>query len=272
LDSFQGKEYDVIIFSFTRSSNHRNAPTVNGRKKYTKVGFLDDARRLNVAFSRAKKKLIFVGNAVTLVDGKSHYDGLFNYTKLFNKLVELSKDEEIGRFVNMADYSDFKSPFDSFTEKYKVNDFTSGIVDEIGVSKSTGNKFGLFIMVEGLRLLAPYYHVNSVLNKNFTKFHKGSEVVIRVVDIDFDAKKIVVQLMEDIWYKKVLSLRNLDSITVEIFKTLPNGFLVKTSDGIVGLINLKFNRNTPKGKLGDKIKVILSTVDFYNKKVKFKLL
>lgn len=272
LDSFQGKEYDVIIFSFTRSSNHRNAPTVNGRKKYTKVGFLDDARRLNVAFSRAKKKLIFVGNAVTLVDGKSHYDGLFNYTKLFNKLVELSKNEEIGRFVNMADYSDFKSPFDSFTEKYKVNDFTSGIVEEIGVSKSTGNKFGLFIMVEGLRLLAPYYHVNSVLNKNFTKFHKGSEVVIRVVDIDFDAKKIVVQIMEDIWYKNVLSLRNIDSITVEIFKALPNGFLVKTSDGIVGLLNLKFNRNTPKRKLGDKIKVILSTVDYYNKKVKFKLI
>ncbi|UPT72274.1 MAG: AAA domain-containing protein [Flavobacterium sp. JAD_PAG50586_2] len=43
LDSFQGKEYDIIIFSFTRSSLNQ------------KVGFLDNAQRLNVAFSRAKK-------------------------------------------------------------------------------------------------------------------------------------------------------------------------------------------------------------------------
>jgi len=184
LDSFQGKEYDVIIFSFTRSSNHKNAPIVNDRKKYTKVGFLDDARRLNVAFSRAKKKLIFIGNSSTLIDNRSHFDGLFNYTQLFNKLVELSKDEEIGRFVNIADYSDFKSPIDSFLEKFKINDFTYGIIDEIGISKITDKRYGVFIMVAGFRTLAPYFHVDSVINKNFTKYNKGSQVVVRIIDID----------------------------------------------------------------------------------------
>lgn len=107
LDSFQGKEYDIIVFSFTRSSNHGNAPIENGIIKYVKVGFLDDARRLNVAFSRAKKKLILIGNSKTLTDKKSHYDGLFNYTELFKRLVRLSRNETIGNFINIADLYDF---------------------------------------------------------------------------------------------------------------------------------------------------------------------
>jgi superfamily I DNA and/or RNA helicase/predicted RNA-binding protein with RPS1 domain len=72
LDSFQGREYDIIVFSFTRSA-------VNG-----KVGFLDDARRLNVAFSRARKKLILIGNAETLKSNRSHFDPY--YTTLFSNL------------------------------------------------------------------------------------------------------------------------------------------------------------------------------------------
>ena len=99
LDSFQGKEYDIIIFSFTRSSDHSKAPIVNGKPKFSKVGFLDDARRLNVAFSRAKKKLILIGNSKTLTDYRSHYDRIFNYTQLFKKLVELSNKEKIGNFI-----------------------------------------------------------------------------------------------------------------------------------------------------------------------------
>jgi len=72
LDSFQGREHDIIIFSFTRCGINK------------KVGFLDDARRLNVAFSRAKKKLILVGNVETLTNPKSHFDQY--YTNLFKRL------------------------------------------------------------------------------------------------------------------------------------------------------------------------------------------
>lgn len=110
LDSFQGMEFDVIVFSFTRSARN------------TKVGFLDDARRLNVAFSRAKKKLILIGNSETLTDRRSHYDQLFNYTGLFNKLVSLSKDEKLGNFVNVTDFTDLKSRFQSQIDKFKVGD------------------------------------------------------------------------------------------------------------------------------------------------------
>lgn len=112
LDSLQGMEFDVIIFSFTRAASPE--------QKSKKVGFLDDARRLNVAFSRAKKKLILVGNSKTLTDTRSHFDTLFNYTKLFRRLVDLSKKEKIGNFVNLTDFKGSKYNFQLNINKLEV--------------------------------------------------------------------------------------------------------------------------------------------------------
>jgi len=56
VDSFQGKECPVIILSFTRSNPHKN------------IGFVDDANRLNVAMSRARKKLILIGDTATFTN------------------------------------------------------------------------------------------------------------------------------------------------------------------------------------------------------------
>lgn len=54
LDSFQGQERDLIIYSLTRS----------GQKPSTaaRVGFLKELRRLNVAFTRCKKQLVIIGD------------------------------------------------------------------------------------------------------------------------------------------------------------------------------------------------------------------
>lgn len=57
VDSFQGQERDLIIFTFTRSN------------RQGKVGFLSDWRRLNVAQTRAKKQLIMIGDSQTLTKG-----------------------------------------------------------------------------------------------------------------------------------------------------------------------------------------------------------
>ena len=48
VDVFQGKESDVVIFSLTRT--------------HGTYDFLADSRRLNVALSRAKNKLVIIGN------------------------------------------------------------------------------------------------------------------------------------------------------------------------------------------------------------------
>lgn len=54
VDSFQGQEREVIVFSFTRS---------NARER---VGFLVELRRLNVCLTRAKRQLIVIGDSGTL--------------------------------------------------------------------------------------------------------------------------------------------------------------------------------------------------------------
>ena len=54
IDSFQGQERDIVYISLTRS-NTEGA-----------IGFLSDTRRMNVAMTRARKKLVVVGDGATL--------------------------------------------------------------------------------------------------------------------------------------------------------------------------------------------------------------
>ena len=54
IDSFQGQERDVICISLCRSN-------ADGE-----IGFLSDTRRMNVAMTRARKKLIVIGDSATL--------------------------------------------------------------------------------------------------------------------------------------------------------------------------------------------------------------
>ena len=54
LDSFQGQERDLIIYSLTRSSRKNS--------EFARVGFLKELRRLNVAFTRCKKQLVIIGD------------------------------------------------------------------------------------------------------------------------------------------------------------------------------------------------------------------
>ncbi len=54
VDSFQGQERDIIAISLTRSNNHGE------------IGFLSDIRRMNVGMTRARKKLLLVGDSATL--------------------------------------------------------------------------------------------------------------------------------------------------------------------------------------------------------------
>ncbi len=54
IDGFQGEERDVIYISFVRSNTSGE------------IGFLNDIRRTNVALTRARRKLIIIGDSATL--------------------------------------------------------------------------------------------------------------------------------------------------------------------------------------------------------------
>ncbi len=68
VDAFQGQERDVIAISFVRSNDKGE------------VGFLSDIRRTNVAMTRAKKKLIMVGDSATL-GSHPFYSKLLDYVQ-----------------------------------------------------------------------------------------------------------------------------------------------------------------------------------------------
>ena len=71
IDSFQGQERDVVYISLTRSN-------VEGS-----IGFLSDTRRMNVAMTRARKKLVVIGDSSTLSKSK-FYAGFIEYTENLN--------------------------------------------------------------------------------------------------------------------------------------------------------------------------------------------
>lgn len=54
IDGFQGEERDVIYISLVRSNSKQE------------IGFLSDLRRMNVAITRAKKKLVVIGDSATI--------------------------------------------------------------------------------------------------------------------------------------------------------------------------------------------------------------
>jgi predicted DNA helicase len=54
IDGFQGEECDVIYISLVRSNSEQQ------------IGFLSDLRRMNVAITRARKKLVVIGDSATI--------------------------------------------------------------------------------------------------------------------------------------------------------------------------------------------------------------
>jgi ATP-dependent RNA/DNA helicase IGHMBP2 len=66
IDGFQGQERDIIYISLTRCNSERQ------------VGFLADTRRMNVAMTRAKRKLVIIGDGATL-SGTKFYADLISY-------------------------------------------------------------------------------------------------------------------------------------------------------------------------------------------------
>jgi superfamily I DNA and/or RNA helicase len=71
VDSFQGQERDIILISMTRSNPD------------SRIGFLSEIRRMNVAMTRARKKLVIIGDSSTLAQ-HAFYAGLIEMAEKQN--------------------------------------------------------------------------------------------------------------------------------------------------------------------------------------------
>lgn len=76
VDSFQGREKDVIILSLVRSNEEG------------KIGFLKEYRRLNVSMSRAKCKLIIIAN-IEMIAKEPLYEKMFSKIKKMNSMSDI---------------------------------------------------------------------------------------------------------------------------------------------------------------------------------------
>jgi len=76
VDSFQGREKKIIIFSTVRSS------------KDSDIGFLGDLRRLNVSITRAMDALVIIGNNQLLSSKSRVWEDLIRYSKELHSFLE----------------------------------------------------------------------------------------------------------------------------------------------------------------------------------------
>ena len=75
VDAFQGREKDYIILSCVRSNDSSS------------IGFVSDARRMNVALTRARYGLIILGNPKVL-SKNHHWNNLICHFKELQVLME----------------------------------------------------------------------------------------------------------------------------------------------------------------------------------------
>jgi ATP-dependent RNA/DNA helicase IGHMBP2 len=71
IDSFQGQERDIIYIGLTRSNPD------------SRIGFLSEIRRMNVAMTRARCKLVVIGDSATLAQ-TPFYAGFIEYAERHN--------------------------------------------------------------------------------------------------------------------------------------------------------------------------------------------
>lgn len=76
VDGFQGQERDVILISLVRANE-------GGQ-----IGFLNDLRRMNVAITRARMKLVIIGDSSTLTR-HTFYKALYDYISKVGRVIPL---------------------------------------------------------------------------------------------------------------------------------------------------------------------------------------
>jgi hypothetical protein len=94
IDSFQGSERDVIILSFVRSNKHNSS----GFLAFPEEGPL----RLNVAITRAKRRLVLIGDWDTLCTVADHREPAESCANVYEELRDYLEERDCLRAVSVS--------------------------------------------------------------------------------------------------------------------------------------------------------------------------
>ena len=92
VESFQGNEKDIIIFSCVRSQKEPERATKE--RAIQNLGFITDTRRLNVALTRARLCCFIVGNSLTLRADKT-WKALMHDAHLRGRVFTVDSDHKV---------------------------------------------------------------------------------------------------------------------------------------------------------------------------------
>ena len=95
VDSFQGQERDIVLFSTVRANNKDN----NSSSGNDAIGFLSDFRRMNVALSRAKLGCFIVGNSQKFKNDP-YWGKLINFCKERNSFYSINSVNDCKQGIN----------------------------------------------------------------------------------------------------------------------------------------------------------------------------
>ena len=124
IDHFQGQEKKIIILSLVRSNQAKSATS--------RLGFLVDERRFNVAITRFQYELIIVGNQETLSSYEEYYDMYDEKIKpiYYKQLIEFIKAR--GVFIDKLDpYLHKHATFDTPAISEKASEINIALQKEL---------------------------------------------------------------------------------------------------------------------------------------------
>lgn len=232
IDSIQGEEYDIVVFSFVRNTR---TGTLN---------FVDDLRRLNVSFSRAKCNLIMVGHLDTLNNESLHQKDREAVLAVY-KEIEKKNVSVVAYHGAMQKLFDDFPPFESplihdLDHPYHVFDLCK-----------TG-KSGQFTAMYNGKMISLY---NPLLKKSPAEFmHKNFKVsLIGYLEDESTYKPLTMVEPMGLWLQKGCNLKEFE-FSGEVYAMEQDSLTLRLADQ--SLISLKVPAHIAVGlAVGVKVRV-----------------
>ena len=219
-----------------------------------------------MALSRAKKKLVLVGNSKTLCSPKSHFDQVYNYTGLFKKLVSISADSDTGNFFQLSDKFSFIPAKPVSSTGLEVGDILRGEVKNI-------TAYGAFIELEnGITGLC---YINDLAYRRIDHptdvVSLTNKVKVKVLNIREGRISLgIKQLFPHPWESFIQKYEAGQLAKGKVVYIKEYGAFLEIIPGVEGLLHVSQMSNTnpiESFKVGRVMDVIILTVDAVNRKI-----